>query len=79
MNERIQELLEQSKEYIEQPLPNDIYNMGDNVFRRYEVINQQKFAELIVRECGNIAFEHWALTHDTSPQAAILKHFGVEA
>jgi len=52
MNERIQELLEQSKEYIEQPLPNDIYNMGDNVFRRYEVINQQKFAELIVEECA---------------------------
>lgn len=38
----------------------------------------ERFARLIVRECGNIAFEHWALTHDTSPQEAILKHFGVE-
>ena len=38
----------------------------------------ERFTQLIVRECGNIAFEHWALTHDTSPQEAILKHFGVE-
>lgn len=38
----------------------------------------KKFAELIVRECGNIAFEHWALTHNTSPQETILKHFEVE-
>jgi len=38
----------------------------------------KEFAELIVRECGNIAFEHWALTHDTSAQEVILKHFGVE-
>ena len=38
----------------------------------------QKLLELIVRECGNIAFEHWALTHDTSPQEVILKNFGVE-
>jgi hypothetical protein len=38
----------------------------------------ERFAQLIVQECGNIAFEHWALTHNTSPQEAILKHFGVE-
>ena len=38
----------------------------------------EKFAELIVRECGNIAFEHWALTHDTSSQEVILKYFGIE-
>jgi hypothetical protein len=41
-------------------------------------VELEKFLELIVRECGNIAFEHWALTHETSPQEAILKHFGVE-
>jgi hypothetical protein len=65
MNERIRELAEQagySKDYLAIGLPN----------------NMEKFAELIVQECGNIAFEHWALTHDTSSQEVILKYFGIE-
>ena len=45
----------------------------------WQTTYSEKFAELIIQECGNIAFEHWALTHSTSPQEAILKHFEVEA
>ena len=67
MNESIRELAEQAGYEI------DLFGVG-----HWNMPECQKFVELIVRECGNIAFEHWALTHDTSPQEAILKHFGVE-
>lgn len=38
-----------------------------------------KFAELIVRECGIIAFEEWQHNGGASSgESAILKHFGIE-
>jgi hypothetical protein len=38
-----------------------------------------KVAELIVRECANIAFDEYAATDGAdSGESAILKHFGVE-
>jgi hypothetical protein len=67
MNQSIQELAEQAGYEV------DLFGVG-----HWNMPECQRFAELIVRECGNIAFEHWALTHNTSPQEAILKHFGVE-
>ena len=67
MNQSIRELAEQAGYEA------DLFGVG-----HWNMPECQKFLELIVRECGNIAFEHWALTHDTSPQEAILKHFGVE-
>ena len=78
MNQLIQQLAIGATEYVDVPMPNEIYNLGEGVFRKILTFNQEKFAELIVRECGNIAFEHWALTHDTSPQESMLRHFGVE-
>ena len=45
----------------------------------WEFIFRKKFAELIVRECANIAFDEYATTNGTeSGESAILKHFGVE-
>lgn len=39
----------------------------------------QKFAELIVRKCADVAFDDWCEgTNEESSQMAILKHFGVE-
>ena len=67
MNQSIQELAEQAGYKV------DLFGIG-----HWNMPECQRFVELIVRECGNISFEHWALTHDTSPQEAILKHFGVE-
>jgi hypothetical protein len=67
MNQSIRELAEQAGYEA------DLFGVG-----HWNMPECQKFLELIVRECGNIAFEHWALTHNTSPQEAILKHFGVE-
>ena len=43
------------------------------------VANVEKFAELIVRECANIAFEEWQHNGGSaSGESAILKYFGVE-
>ena len=58
MNKRIQELLEQAGvTYAVMP--------KDTVY--------EKFAELIVRECANIA-----MREDHDPYECILKHFGIE-
>ena len=51
MNEKIKLLAEQSEEYIEFPMPDEVYHMGDDVFRRHKSFNREKFAELIVAEC----------------------------
>ena len=34
MNIKIMELAAQAEEYMEIPMPNEIYNLGDGVFRR---------------------------------------------
>jgi hypothetical protein len=79
MNERIKELYKQAAQFGQDDYNNRRRNRGP-VYEEDELTNivNQKFAELIVKECGNIAFEHWALTHDTSSQEVILKYFGIE-
>lgn len=46
----------------------------------YSVSPQQleRFAELIVRKCGEIAFEQWCESDQMSARAEILKQFGLE-
>ena len=50
MNERIQQLAIEATEYVDVPMPNEIYNLGEGVFRKISTFNQEKFAELIIRE-----------------------------
>ena len=74
MNERIRELIEQATEST------GFLTAGDSVeplpVREF---NKEKFAELIVRECANIAFEEWQHNGGSaSGESAILKYFGVE-
>jgi hypothetical protein len=71
MNERIQELADNATHYA-----NGICDADSNA--DWYATRDQKFAEMIARECANIAFEHWALTHDTSAQEVILKHFDLD-
>ena len=71
MNEKIKLLAEQAEEYIEVPMPNEIYNLGDGVFRRHKTFNREKFAELIVKECMNACV-------DALGTEMIRQHFGVE-
>ena len=54
MNMKIMELAAQAEEYMEIPMPDDVYHMGDDIFRRHKIFNREKFAELIVRECLTI-------------------------
>jgi hypothetical protein len=68
MNERIKQLAEQCTDYV--------YGEGGS----YEMFDKEKFAELIVNQCADIAQQH-----NKSPVAAplaigyvIREHFGVE-
>ena len=64
MNERIKELVRESNL--------DVYGLGKERYKwEYTV---EKFAELIVRECANVAAEHDAL----DIYEEIREHFGVE-
>ena len=63
MNERIKALAEEAVNAV-QSRPNGICDMN-----KYN----QKFAELIIKECADIA-----LREDHDPYECILNHFGVE-
>ena len=78
MNEKIKLLAEQAEEYIEVPMPNEIYNLGDGVFRRHKTFNREKFAELIVREMLVTCEDHPAWTGRMIGEQ-IKQHFGVES
>ena len=67
MNERIQELAEQAEKYADDNFK------GENFWTQaYE----SKFAELIVRECADIADEDDGV--GSTIVSRIKKHFGVE-
>ena len=57
MNEKIRELAAQAEEYVEFPMPHEVYHMGDNVFRRHKTFDREKFAELIVQHCIGVCEE----------------------
>ena len=71
MNERIKELEDQASQYASRETTD---------LDEWEFIFRKKFAELIVQECAQVAFEgdlkraigQWGADSD------ILKHFGVE-
>jgi len=70
MNERIRQLAEQAEIYA-----GELIDEGAD-YDQYPRYYTEKFAELIVRECADIATintHQWA-----SPGTYVLKHFGVE-
>ncbi len=68
MNERIRELAEQAG--ITTNIDTDYFEKDINKWVDYY---SQKFAELIVQECADIA-----LREDHEPSECILTHFGVK-
>jgi hypothetical protein len=77
MNERIKQLAIEATEYVDVPMPNEIYNLGEGVFRRIPTFNQEKFAKLIIRKCAKVA----DLADENKCEwigGNILNHFGVE-
>ena len=75
MNERIKELYEKSLDRVNRT----DYN-GNPVLAIHQ--NPTKFAELIVKECSNIAWQYTPDTEDLEYshliKDKILEHFGVE-
>ena len=67
MNERIKELAEQC--YETGPI-------GKDGWPEYSRVNEEKFAELIVRECMELGDK--ALQDGKWPGDVLKKHFGVE-
>jgi len=67
MNERIKLLKEQSMEWVP--------NMADPD-TKIRLLNAEKFAQLIVRECMNMADEYDGV--GSTIVSRIKKHFGVE-
>jgi hypothetical protein len=80
MNEKIKQLAEQAEEYIELPMPDEVYRMGEGVFRRHKVFNRERFAQLIVAECAEFADDYNSEVEGVTLGVgeAIKQHFGVE-
>jgi hypothetical protein len=76
MNERIRELAEQARKYADENRPGSFVKYDPEWF----VLYNEKFAELIVRECARVAFESdlTMAIGQWGADSAILKHFGVE-
>ena len=68
MNERIRELARQAT---------TIEYGVDNGFDRV-TFNKEKFAELIVRECAEVANNHFESKEPGYPGDKVEEHFGVE-
>ncbi len=77
MNERIKELALQAKEYAttRHPVSTLVLNVDHYLF-------EQQFAELIVRECAQVAWQHTPDTEELEYshliKDKILANFGVE-
>ena len=75
MNERIKELAREAGLKHHNWITNES-NVKDGDFKYPRLEDYAKFAELIVRECADVATinaQQWA-----SPGTYVLKHFGVE-
>jgi len=78
MNEQIQKLYDQADKFAKENRTQNIAAPGNNYFELFH----EKFAQLIVKECGNIAWKHTPDTEDLEYshliKDKILEHFGVE-
>jgi hypothetical protein len=74
MNERIKKLIEQATDIVE------IVNPESGITHHREFFDKEKFAELIVRECANVANQHMEHNEGTDYNVGgkIKQHFGVE-
>ena len=73
MNERIRELAKEALDYAEK-------NQSAEVQQHWFKLYNEKFAQLIVRECADVAKEtRWAVPPSQEQIArGIQQHFGVE-
>ena len=71
MNERIEKLAEQARQYA-----NSMYPSGLDI-PKWGPAYHQKFAELIVQECASIVYKT-DTNHADGLALLLLEHFGVE-
>ena len=72
MNELIQKLTEQARKYADENRPGSFVKYDPEWF----VLYNEKFAELIVRECADIGHLYEGGEYEVRNQ--IMAHFGVE-
>jgi hypothetical protein len=72
MNKQIQKLYDQADKFAKENRTQNIAAPGNNYFELFH----EKFAQLIVRECADIATINSNQWH--SAGTYVLKHFGVE-
>jgi hypothetical protein len=75
MNERIRELAEQAREYASDYVADSKHYGYYMEHNELEIKFEEKFAELIVRECITVLDENDGALHHTE---LLKKHFGVE-
>jgi hypothetical protein len=71
MNDRIEKIYERAAHELNQ----QFFSRPDN----WDELLRAKFAELLVRECAQEAFEFWCQQRDEAEESArshILNHFG---
>ena len=85
MNERIKELKLQAIKLVAESYPCDIEDFTDGIDERVRAKVDEKFAELIVKECADICnkiyFDRYPDAEDferSEEGDAIKQHFGVE-
>ena len=72
MNDQIRELAEQARHWAH------FGGLAQNPKSSPDVLFEQKFAELIVRECAEVSKNYAGGSMPLSIALAIKKHFGVE-
>jgi hypothetical protein len=73
MNERIKQLAEQADDYADNKI-----QMPGEYHPDWHDIRDEKFAELIVRECIGIVKQRWINPDEDVIAEEIKQHFGVE-
>jgi len=78
MNERIKQLAEQAKCFMTDDVSHlsRVHNRALSVDEAADIF-EQKFAELIVRECADVVKYYHSRNESVTP-GQILQHFGVE-
>ena len=74
MNERIKELYQKAHDVYQWDYPSSPVDPTVRSVHTSRQFNPEKFAELIIRECANVAADHEAL----DIYEEIREHFGVE-
>jgi hypothetical protein len=74
MNQQIRELAEQARKYADENRPGSFVKYDPEWF----VLYNEKFAELIVKECIGIVKQRWINPDEDVIAEEIKQHFGVE-